>query len=152
MVQKITEIVQNLLADTEIFLVDLNVDKNDKIIVEVDTLSGIQLDQCAALSKNIDEQLMALDLNYALEVSSPGLTKPLKVHQQYVKNLNRNLDLILMDNTKMTGKLLTANEDSIVLEIKERERLPHQKKAHLVIKEITIPLSEIKSTKVSLSF
>ena len=60
------------------------------------------------------------DGDFSLEVSSPGLDEPLKLHRQYLKNIGRFVEVIEQDGTRKEGKLLSVTEigDMIVEEEK----------------------------------
>gem|GEM_PF-3066013 len=72
--------------------------------------------------------------------------EPLKQHRQYLKNKGREVEVVGNENEKWEGKLLDVTEDSISLEITEGKG----KKA--VTKQVTIPFSNIKQTKVLIKF
>ena len=86
------------------------------------------------------------DGDFSLEVSSPGIDEPLKLHRQYIKNTGREIEVTLNDDSKKTGKLITVNENDIIIEFTEGKN----KKA--VVKQETILFSEIKETIVLIKF
>jgi ribosome maturation factor RimP len=86
------------------------------------------------------------DGDFSLEVSSPGIEEPLKLHRQYVKNTGRDVEVLLNDDSKKTGKLIEVNENDIVIEFTEGKN----KKA--VVKQLTIAFSDIKETVVLIKF
>jgi ribosome maturation factor RimP len=55
--------------------------------------------------------------NLSLDVSSPGMDEPLKVAQQFQKQLNKNVDVVLKNGLKITGELLAAENQIVVKEI-----------------------------------
>ena len=84
--------------------------------------------------------------DFSLEVSSPGLEEPLKLHRQYLKNINRSVEVTLKDGTKIEGVMTLVSEESIgVLETRGKN-----KKKETV--EHTIPFDNIKTTKVQVVF
>ena len=76
----------------------------NKINVYVDSMKGVSLQDCASLSRVIENNINSNNDDYELVVSSPGLDKPLKLHLQYEKNLGRVLDIITKDGNKTTGE------------------------------------------------
>ena len=84
--------------------------------------------------------------DFSLEVSSPGIDEPLKLHRQYLKNIGRNVEVLLQDSTKKEGKLTEASEESITIEYVEGKG----KKA--VQHQLVIPFAEIKQTTVQIKF
>jgi ribosome maturation factor RimP len=94
----------------------------------------------------MEEMGMYPDGDFSLEVSSPGIDEPLKLLRQYKKNIGRTVAVTGNDNSLKEGKLAGVNENSITLEIAEGKG----KKA--VTRELEIPFSEIKETKVQVKF
>jgi ribosome maturation factor RimP len=84
--------------------------------------------------------------DFSLEISSPGLDEPLKIHRQYKKNIGRYLDVTLVDSSKKEGKLVDATEDGIVL---ETESGKGKKKE---VKQESILFDQIKTTKIQVKF
>ena len=141
--------VENYLSDKALFLVDIRVLPTGKIEVYADGKTNITIDECAQLSRHIHNFLEEKGLmtdNLSLDVSSPGMDEPLKVAQQFQKQLNKNVDVVLKNGLKITGELLTADENQIV--IKEVIKI---KKAE-TIEEHTYSFDEIKSVKKHFNF
>ena len=84
--------------------------------------------------------------DFSLEVSSPGLDEPLKLHRQYLKNIGRFVEVIENDGTKKEGKLVSATEGQIVIE----EIKGKGKKMETV--QHTISVENIKTTKIQIKF
>ena len=84
--------------------------------------------------------------DFSLEVSSPGIGEPLKMLRQYVKNIGRNVEVTLNDDTKKEGTLLEATEESITIEYTEGKN----KKAVTV--KLPILFTDIKQTVVQIKF
>ena len=70
----------------ELFLVEVKIASGNQITVLLDADNGITIEKCTeinkALYKYIEESGLFGDENFSLEVSSPGLDKPLKLHRQ----------------------------------------------------------------------
>ena len=79
-------------------------------------------------------------------MSSPGIDEPLKLHRQYVKNIGRDVEVTLKDESKKSGKLVAVNDEAIEIEFKEGKN----KKA--VVKLETIAMETIKQIKVQIKF
>ena len=84
--------------------------------------------------------------DFSLELSSPGLDEPLKLHRQYLKNVGRFVEVVMLDGSKAEGKLLSATDEEIVVE----EIKGKGKKATTVLH--TLPFSQIKTTKIQIKF
>ena len=61
------------------------------------------------------------DSNFSLEVSSPGVGEPLKLHRQYKKNIGRSMHVVMNDGSVKEGKLTTVSEEEIMIEEKQAQ-------------------------------
>lgn len=149
--RRIRELVEEKIADREdLFIVSIDVINNKIVEILIDGDQGIAIDDCVKISRHVGfhlEEEEVFDNAYRLEVSSPGVDKPLKLLRQFIKNIGRNVRVLLNDGKTMEGKLLDANEENISIEYKKKEK---GKKAEVL--QETIPFSEIKETKVLISF
>lgn len=132
------------------FLVELSIKPSNNIKVFVDADQGASIDQLTkfnrALYKQIEEKGLFPDGDFSIEVSSPGLEEPLKLHRQYLKNLGRSVEVLMKNGIKYEGKLLSATKDEIVVE----EQKGHKKKMEII--EHRIITEEIKATKIQIKF
>jgi ribosome maturation factor RimP len=109
--------LSEILAGTGIFLVDVKVDNNKRILVHVDRKEGISIDDCVKVSRALEARLDREQEDFALEVSSPGLDVPLKVPQQYEKSIGKMVSVQFEDNSKILGILKETDEAGILVEI-----------------------------------
>jgi ribosome maturation factor RimP len=146
----VSRMIEGLLTDPKHFLVDVRIKATNNVKVFIDGDEGIPLSELIQYNRKLYKQLEETALfpadDFSLEVSSPGLDEPLKLLRQYKKNLGRYVDVLLHDATKIEGKLLRVNDDSIVV---ETETGKGKKKE---IKEETILFNDIKSTKIQIKF
>ena len=108
-----------LLEAEGCFLVDLKQLPGNRVRVFIDKDSGITISTCAGFNRRLRsyfEEEGILGDNYSLEVSSPGLNQPFKVHRQYVKNIGKQLEVVLGNGSRKEGKLVNVNSDNIILE------------------------------------
>ena len=150
-IQAIEALIGKLLSETEdIFLVSVRIKPTNNIKVYLDADAGLSIDKCVkinrAMYRTIEEEGWYPDGNFSLEVSSPGIDEPLKLIRQYKKNIGRNVEVTMVDETKLQGKLVAVAEDAISIEYTEGKN----KKAVLITKEI--PFNSIKQTIVLISF
>ena len=100
--------------------------------IYVDKEGGILINDCEAISRRIEAKLDAEDLipdAYILEVSSPGLTRPLKKERDFERNLGKPVEVHLfkpqeVDGEKIKifiGDLKEYSKESIVLDIGEKQ-------------------------------
>ncbi|MGF1923938.1 MAG: ribosome assembly cofactor RimP [Bacteroidia bacterium] len=148
---RVIALVEEKIADRpELFLVEVKMLPNNKLIIHVDGDQGISIQDCAAISRHVGfhlEEENVLEKAYNLEVSSPGVGEPLKLVRQYAKNIGREVSIKLIGGEKIEGELLSVNEYSIVVEAKVKEK---GKKAQLV--ETPVEFNNIIETKVLISF
>ncbi len=113
--KRVIELVEEKIADRpDLFLVEVKMHGNGKLMILVDGDSGLSIQDCVAISRHVGfhlEEENAIDQAYNLEVSSPGVDTPLKLQRQYVKNMGRSLGIKLKDGSKIEGKLLQADAD-----------------------------------------
>lgn len=127
---KIKALIEPVMAEQGIFLVDLQLrgQQGSRFLgVYADTLSGITMAEITRLTREINDLLDMHDLiegKYLLEVSSPGVDRPLKQPWEFRKNIGRMLRVIYkIDDEQMeaVGKLVAVDEASLVLEVKKDE-------------------------------
>src|SRR5664279_1199585 len=105
----ILSVVEEYANSHELFVVEVLVKKDNRVTVYIDSLNGLQIDECIRLSKHIEEKFDREVEDYSLEVSSPGLEYPLHLPQQFQKNLNRELVLFLTKGAPISGVLKSFN-------------------------------------------
>ena len=150
---KIINLVDQALEENpELFLIDLKFLPDNKIYVEVDGDKGIALNECIRISRAVEHNLDREEEDFSLEVTSPDIANPLKVKRQYIKNINRILQVKLTNNSNVEGKLNCVNEEDIELEWKAREPKPIGKGKITVIKKAIIPFVDILEAKVKVIF
>jgi len=113
--QKIRELLEQRIAGTDIFVVDATVRPGNMIMIEVDRPEGISIDECVEISRYLERQLDRDEEDFSLEVSSPGLGTPFKVMQQYEKNVGGEVEVVLKDGTKKSGKLDSVSAAGITM-------------------------------------
>ncbi|WP_158796528.1 ribosome assembly cofactor RimP [Pedobacter sp. L105] len=149
--KRVIELVEEKISDRpELFLVEVKMLPNHKLIIHVDGDEGISIQDCAAISRHVGfhlEEENTIEKAYNLEVSSPGVGEPLKLKRQYQKNIGRDLSVKLAGGEIKEGKLLAVDEKSITIEAKVKEK---GKKAQLV--ETGVDFDNIIETKVLISF
>lgn len=149
--KRVTELVEEKISDRpELFLVEVRMLPNNKLIIHVDGDEGISIQDCAAISRHVGfhlEEENTIEKAYNLEVSSPGVGEPLRLKRQYVKNIGRELSVKLAGGEIKEGQLLSADDNSITIAAKVKEK---GKKVQLV--ETSIDFNDITETKVLISF
>jgi ribosome maturation factor RimP len=150
--ENIVQLVNQLIEGSELFLVEAVVKPGNRISVYIDKLEGVTINECAGLSRAIEEHLNRDVEDYELEVSSPGLSLPFKVKQQYFKNVGRDVEIILKSGEKISAKLLNMNDEEIVISYAKKVKKEGKSKPELVTEQMAISYNDIKSTKVLINF
>ncbi len=125
----LTSLVERNINRDDLFLVDaeLKGGKNNQIFsvfVESDK-GGVTLEDCAQLSRNLQTVIEAHELlgdSFTLNVSSPGISRPLKLRRQYKANIGRNAKISYKTDDgvkRVEGKLADVSEDRITLDTKD---------------------------------
>jgi len=149
--KKITAFVKEQL-DENMFLVEVTVNASNVIKVFIDSFEGLTIDQCVQISRGLEQKLDRDKEDFELQVSSPGLSEPFRVKEQYLKNVGQNVEIVTAEGVKLEGELLDAGDEEIVLKTAKRERVEGHKKKQLIVKEHQLKYGEIKSAKVVVSF
>ena len=148
---RVKELIEEKISDRpELFLVEVKMLPNNKLIIHVDGDEGISIQDCAAISRHVGfhlEEENTKEKAYNLEVSSPGVGEPLKLTRQYRKNVGRDLGVKLKDGIQKEGKLLSVDDNGIVIQESKKEK---GKKAELV--DTSLGFDQIIETKVLISF
>ena len=139
-------------AFEDCFIVEISLN-NKKLNVFIDSDSGITFEKCQRLSRYLEsfiDEAGWLGEKYVLEVSSPGVGRPLKLPRQYKKNVGRKVEVSLLEGKPIEGKLIEVNEAAITVEYKRRIKEGKKKKTEVV--QDNIAFEDIKKTIVKISF
>lgn len=105
--------------------------KRSVVRVVVDQDGGVSLDDIADVSRTISDALDALDerepgllgATYVLEVSSPGVDRPLTAPRHWRRNLHRLVTATLRDGGAVTGRVAAADEQTVTLDVDGTEQV-----------------------------
>ena len=151
-VNKIKELVEAKIIEGSNFIVDINVKPGNKITILLDNDKGVSISDCVAMSRHIEFSLDRESEDFELNVMSPGLTEPFKTLRQYQKHIEKQVDVLTKENKKLSGKLLSVNDEGILLETKIKEKAEGKKSKQLIISKTNLSFNQIKETKVVISF
>ena len=150
--EKVLNLVNEGLSEKpSVFLIDLTITDNFKIIVTLDGDNGVILQDCIDISRAIENNLDREEQDFSLEVASVGVGSPLKMIRQYKKNVGRILIVKLASET-IEAQLVDANDEFITLVWEAREPKKIGKGKENVQKRQEIPYSEIKEAVVTVTF
>ncbi|MDD2229136.1 MAG: ribosome maturation factor RimP [Candidatus Cloacimonetes bacterium] len=122
---QIEEIAKKICQEMHLAIYDIDEKMSGKgriITVYLTKIGGVLLDECAAFSRALGEELETFDLipeRYYLEVSSPGIERPLKLKSHYVSAINEKVAVQWNDDEEKKstmGTLLEVNQDTIKLD------------------------------------
>ena len=150
------EIVKTLteewLQGNEYFLVDVNFAADDRIVIEIDHADGVWIEDCAELSRFLQERLGEELGEYELEVGSGGLGQPFKVAQQYMNHIGDTLEVLQADGKKVQGVLKAVDAPSFTITVQEKQKQEGKKRPVLVDVDKTYQMDEVKYAKYLLAF
>ena len=138
---KLKEVVENALAETEAFLVEITVTPANEVEVTIDSPEGIDIEMCVWLTRRIEEQFDRDAEDYELTVGSAGVTAPFTVPQQYFMNIGNEVTVLTGDSRKLHGVLTEVANDlsRIVVEVPSKVKEPGAKRP--VLKNLPVELT-----------
>ena len=146
--------VEEWLSQNDYFLVDVDMTPDGRIVIEIDHADGVWIEDCAALSRFLQERLGEELGEYELEVGSAGIGPPFKVVQQYINHIGKEVEVLAADGKKYQGVLQSVADDgqSFVVVVKEKQKIEGKKRPVLVDVEKTFNTNEVKYAKYLLAF
>ena len=153
---EITEWVERFLdtLDNEsVYLVDVSWSKKaNKLEVFIESDKDLTLGDVQKISRQMEEAIDQYDIleeAYRLDVSSPGIDRPLKLKRQYVKNVGRIVLIELQDGKSLVGKLNLVGEKHLSI---SPETPGYKSRKPTYGEEINIAWEDIKQTIVQIRF
>ncbi len=149
LIKKVYEISMESAEGLGYEIVDIeykNGSKHDLLSIFIYKKEGIDLNDCSDMSRSIEDKIedaKLIENPYYLEVSSPGLDRPLKSQDDYRRNLNKEMEVKLyapLDGVKLfEGQLKAYDETDVYIELEDN-------------KEIKLPIKSISSMKQKIIF
>ena len=140
------------VLDPSVFIVDIEFKPGGgKLLVLIDSDGPLTIEQCRSLNRQISNKLDETDYGdtpYILEVSSPGIDRPLKLLRQYNKHIGREFRVVLKAKTELLGKLIEIKEGAINLQLKDKKKAYQAKEPSFKI----VHFDEIEEAFVLASF
>jgi ribosome maturation factor RimP len=149
---KILALIESLLTDKKFFLVSIEVSHSNRIRVLIDSNEGIQIDDCVRVSRAIEHGLDREAEDFELEVSSPGLDAPFKVSEQYLKNIGRQVEVLMKDGHTYNGLLLEAGKTGFSVEVNKKIRQEGKKQKTVVKEIIDFVFDEVSKVRALITF
>jgi len=150
----IVEKIIRKLAEAELkcsdnFLVQVLVRSGNRIMIFIDSDTEVIVDDCVKLSRYLESQFDRDDEDFELVVSSAGLDQAFIMERQYLKYLNRRVEIHPNEGEKFIAILTTYTEDEIAFKKLIKK---HKSKAAEEGPEERLALSDIKETKPAIHF
>ena len=148
----VKQLVDEWLQGNDYFLVDINISRDDKIVIEIDHADGVWIEDCVKLSRFIESRLNRDEEDYELEIGSAGIGQPFKVIQQYVNHIGKEVEVLTEDGRKERGVLKSVEGNDFVVTVKEKVKAEGAKRPTLTNVDKTFMMDKIKYTKYLISF
>jgi len=145
-------LVEEWLQGNDYFLVDIIFAPDDRIVIEIDHADGVWIEDCAELSRYLQEKLGDELGDYELEVGSAGIGQPFKVEQQYRNHVGDEVEVLAADGRKLKGLLKSVDGRDFTVTVQEKQTVEGKKRPVLVDVDKQFSMDEVKSVKYLLAF
>ncbi|RLU96608.1 ribosome maturation factor RimP [Streptomyces griseocarneus] len=122
--ERLRELLAPLVSARELDLEEVEVTTAGKrrvLRIVVDSDNGVELDECAEVSRAVSEKLDETDAMggapYVLEVTSPGADRPLTEHRHYVRATGRLIKAQLTEGGELVARIVTVDDEGLDLEV-----------------------------------
>jgi ribosome maturation factor RimP len=146
---QISELVTPALSQAGYFLEDINIvtpGQHRIVTVIVDGESALNLDQVTVASKLVsellDEATFMGETPFTLEVTSPGIDRPLTLPRHFAKNVTRLLKVVKTDGEVVIGRITSNSDLDVTLTVTEKK----------TNKDVVVALADIKRATVEIEF
>ena len=146
---QISELVTPAVSDLGFYLEDVHVatpGSHRIVTCIVDGNTSLNLDQVTSVSRVIsellDEAAFMGETPFTLEVTSPGVDRPLTQPRHFAKNVDRLLKIIKLDGSEVTGRILSNTDTDVTLTVTVKKETIEQ----------TVSLADIKRAVVEIEF
>ena len=146
---QISELVTPAVSDQGFYLEDVHVatpGSHRIVTCIVDGDASLNLDQVTTVSRVIsellDEAAFMGETPFTLEVTSPGVDRPLTQPRHFAKNIDRLLKIVKLDGSEVTGRILSNTDHDVTLTVTVKKETLEQ----------TVSLNEIKRAVVEIEF
>ena len=146
----VKKIVEQEVEGSTMFIVEVSVHPGNRVIIEIDDENPIGIDDCISLSRKIESHFDRDVEDFELEVGSAGLTSPLRMPQQYKKNIGNEVEVLTKDGKKLHGILKSYSNEGFSISIEKKIKPEGAKKKITVEEELHFLYEDIKHTKYSI--
>jgi len=150
---KVKELLNQALEENpSLFLIDFSITDGNQIRVIIDGDHGVTVKDCIAVSRAIEHNIDREEVDFSLDVASAGVSEPLTIPRQFIKNIGRKLKVRNQNQEIFEGELIKANDIEIELQWKVREPKPVGKGKITVQKEQVLEYKDIAEAIVMITF
>ena len=150
--ETVKALVEEWLKKGDYFLVDIIFGADDRIVIEIDHADGVWIEDCADLSRFLQEHLGDELGEFELEVGSAGIGQPFKVAQQYINHIGDEVEVIDAEGKKVQGKLKEVNGRDFTVTVQEKQTVEGKKRPVMVSVDKPFSMDTVKSVKYLLAF
>ena len=150
--EPIQTLTEEWLSGNDYFLVDINFGADDRIVIEIDHADGVWIEDCAELSRFLQERLGDELGEFELEVGSAGLGQPFKVAQQYINHVGDMVEVLDLEGKKFQGILKAVDGNNFTVTVQEKQKQEGKKRPVLVEVDKTYAMDGVKYAKYLLAF
>ena len=150
--ETIQTLTEEWLSGNDYFLVDINFGADDRIVIEIDHADGVWIEDCAELSRFLQERLGDELGEFELEVGSAGLGQPFKVAQQYINHVGDMVEVLDLEGKKFQGILKAVDGNNFTVTVQEKQKQEGKKRPVLVEVDKTFQMDGVKYAKYLLAF
>ncbi|MEV7869305.1 ribosome maturation factor RimP [Streptomyces sp. NPDC088124] len=122
--ERLRGLLEPLVSAKDLDLEEIEVSRAGRrrvLRIVVDSDEGVDLDECAELSRSISEKLDETDAmgedEYQLEVTSPGAERPLTEHRHYLRATGRLARIQLHEGGEVVARILSVDDGGLDLEV-----------------------------------
>jgi ribosome maturation factor RimP len=149
--EQIKTIIENNI-DSDQYIVEIEVHANNAIFVAIDGYKGVTIEDCVKLSRLIESSFDREIEDFELEVSSAGLSEPFRVIEQYKKNIDKQIDILLNNGSKFPAKIVSVTDSGINVYTEKTIKSKETKKKQIITENIFVEFENIKYSKLILTF
>lgn len=146
----VAEIAEAYLEDKPYELITCTVSPDNRILVEVDSFEGVDVDFCVELSHYIQDRLDRDAEDFELEVGSVSITDPFRTKMQYEKNLGNDVELLTCDGRKLHGVLVSVDDDCFQVEAEVLVQVEGKKKKQKELQTLSFGFADVKYCRYDL--
>ncbi len=139
--------VEEWLEGKDYFLVALSVTGEGSVSVVIDHAEGVWIEDCASLSRHIEERIDRDEEDYELEVGSAGLGQPFQVRRQWETHVGKPVETQTKDGRRLEGTLVRVGDESFDMEVTVKVKPEGAKRPRMENQTVTLSFDDVAYTK-----